>query len=121
MSIQAFGNALGLAGVMAAGWKIKATWDKIAKAAGPIIAEIEARAKDGVLTKADRKAIAMVGIRELEETGKIKLNIITRWLVSIVVDYIAGKLPDFQISQDVTGIVDRAQKKVEADVANKTT
>ena len=107
--------AAGIATALAAAYKIQAIYAMMVKIATPLIKEVEARAKDGKIDKADRKAIVMLGIKEAEASGKIKFNFITRFLVSRVVDYIAGKLPDFNVSQGVVEIVDKAQ----ADVANK--
>lgn len=49
--------------------------------------------EDGIVTSAEKKAMVMAGIAELEKDGKIKLNFITRWLIGKVVDKIAQKLP----------------------------
>jgi len=65
----------------------------------PMIKEAEQRAMDGVIDKADRKAIVMEGIKSLEANGTIKLNFITRLIVSKVVDRLAEKLPDFKINK----------------------
>jgi len=65
----------------------------------PMILEAENDAKDGVIDLADRKHIVMVGIAAAEKDGKIKLNFLTRWLISLVVDQIAKKLPDFKINK----------------------
>ncbi len=61
----------------------------------PVIEDAENRAKDRLIDLADRKAIAMNGVRALEKSGKIKLNPLTRFVVSKVVDDIARRLPDF--------------------------
>ena len=63
----------------------------------PMIEEAENDAKDGVIDAADRKHIVMIGIAAAEKDGKIKLNWITRLIISKAVDYFAKKLPDFII------------------------
>ena len=64
----------------------------------PMILEAEKRAQDGVIDRADRKAIVMEGIKALEANGTIKLNFITRLIISKIVDVIAGRLPDFKLN-----------------------
>ena len=87
-------------------WGLLKKWyNEAAKILEPIVVEVEQRAKDGLIDKADRKAIAMKVISELEAQGKIqKLNFITKIIISKVVDKLASKLPDYQISKDVKDI-----------------
>jgi len=70
----------------------------------PVIEDAENRAKDRLIDLADRKAIAMNGIRALEKSGKLRLNPITRFVVSKVVDDVAKLLPDFKFNDEGKGI-----------------
>ena len=92
--------------------RIKKIYNDLAKIAEPVIREVEKRSQDGKINQEDRKQIVMVGINEAEKEGKIKLNFITRRILSIIVDKIAAKLPDFNISKGVIEIVDKAQNNV---------
>lgn len=91
-------------------WFFVKQWtDKLSKIIEPLVAEAEQRAKDGLIDKADRKAIVMKAISLLEQDGKIKLNFISRIIVSKVVDRIASKLPDFNISIKAKETLSRSQ------------
>ena len=95
-----------LAGVIAAWFLIKKWFDDISKILEPVCKEVEKMAVDGKIDKADRKAIAMKTIAELEACGKIKLSFLSRSILSKIVDHIAGKLPDFTITKAVNGILE---------------
>lgn len=112
MRIEYAAIASGVVTALGIWYKAQAIYGMMVKIATPLIKEVEARAKDGKIDKADRKAIVMLGIKEAEASGKIRLNFITRKILSWVVDYIAGKLPDFNISQGVVEIVNKAQANV---------
>ena len=92
---------ISLAGAIAVWYVIKKYWDNLCRIAEPVVKKYEQQALDGVIDKADRKALAMEAIACLEKDGKLKLNFITRRILSIVVDKVAGKLPNFVISQEV--------------------
>lgn len=62
-----------------------------------VVEKAEQRAKDGLIDKADRKAIAMEMVEELQKEGKVKLNFINRIILSRVINHLAEKLPDFTI------------------------
>lgn len=70
----------------------------------PVIEDAEKRARDRLIDLADRKAIAMNGVRALEKSGKLRLNPITRFVVSKVVDDVARLLPDFKFNDERKGI-----------------
>jgi hypothetical protein len=90
------GSISGLAIITA----IKLWYNKIKPIITPMIKEAENDAKDGIIDKADRKHIVMVGIKEAEKNGYIKLNIISRFFISKVVDFIATRLPDFETDKE---------------------
>ena len=92
--------------------RVKRIYNELAKIAEPVIKEVEKRSQDGKINQEDRKQIVMIAINEAEKEGKIKLNFITRRILSIIVDKIAAKLPDFNISKGVIEIVDKAQNNV---------
>lgn len=77
---------------------IRRWYVRIEKIAGPLIEEAEQLAKDGVIDKADRKALVMNAIGLLEAQKSIKLNFVSRFLVSKVVDGVASRLPDYNLS-----------------------
>jgi 3-methyladenine DNA glycosylase/8-oxoguanine DNA glycosylase len=76
---------------------VKLFYNKYEPKVRPLIevaeAEYKERIKDGVLDLPDRKAIVMAMIAKAEANGEIKLNFISRWLISKVIDKIAQKLP----------------------------
>lgn len=92
--------------------RAKAIFDDISKIAEPVIKEVEKRAVDGLIDRKDRKAIVMAVILEAEKAGKIKLNFLSRAALSFVVDKIANRMPDFKISQEVTGLVTKEQNVI---------
>jgi hypothetical protein len=89
-------------------------WTTIKPVVGPLIEKAEELAKDGKIDRADRKVLVMLAINKLQETGTLKLNFIEKWIIEIVVDYMARRLPDFIISQKaeevLTGIANDIQK-----------
>lgn len=95
MKIQAI-----ISGVLVAWYYIKRWTGEISKVIEPLITEVEKLAQDGTIDKADRKKLVFSAIANLENQGKIKLNFITRFIISKMVDKIAGKLPDFIISKE---------------------
>lgn len=86
--------------VLAAWYFIKKWIDEISKVVEPLCTEVEKMALDGVIDKVERKALVMKAVSLLEASGKIKLNFISRLVISKVVDKIAGKLPDFKITKE---------------------
>ncbi|RJO64150.1 MAG: hypothetical protein C4540_04530 [Candidatus Omnitrophota bacterium] len=102
---------LSFGGIIAAWYFLKRVMHEISKIAEPICEDIEKMALDGVIDKAERKALAMKAIALAEQQGKIKLNFLSRRIVSFMVDRIASKLPDFKISQESKGLIAEARKQ----------
>ncbi len=90
--------------------RLMVLWNALVKISEPIVKEVEQRAKDGKIDRADRKAIALLAVARLEAEGKIKLNFLSRRIISIVIDHVAQKLPDFVISQGAVEIVTKAKE-----------
>jgi len=63
----------------------------------PVIPKIEQAAKDGKIDKAERKAIAWACVNSYVADKKITLNLIEKIIIGVVIDKIAGRLPDFNI------------------------
>ncbi|MCE5317526.1 MAG: hypothetical protein LLG04_09245 [Parachlamydia sp.] len=80
---------------------IKQWTDAISSAIKPVIIQVEQMAVDGVITKPERRILAASLLKSFEAQGKIKLNLISRFIVSKLIDRIAQSLPDFTISQEV--------------------
>ncbi len=81
---------------------------ELSKIVEPLIVEVEKMAQDGRIDKADRKALVMKAIALLEKQGTIKLNFLSRLIVSKVVDKIAGKLPDYNINISAQEVLSQA-------------
>lgn len=90
-----------IVGIIGAWYVIKKQWEDVCRIAEPVVKMFEQQALDGVIDKADRKALAMETIRCLEADGKIKLNFISRMILSKVVDAVANKLPNFIVAKNV--------------------
>ena len=88
---------------------IKKWYEAISKIIDPLIQEVEKQAHDGLIDRKDRKAIVMRAISVLEKEGRIKLNFLSRLIISKIVDIIAKKLPDFTISQNADISVAKAK------------
>jgi hypothetical protein len=91
--------------------KAKAIWAAVSKIVSPLCEEAEQLAKDGKIDKADRKIFVMKALDLLIMQKKIKINFIGRIIISKVVDYVAEKLPDINISQEAQGIIARLIQK----------
>lgn len=89
---------------------IKRWTNNLSKILQPIIETVEEMARDGVIDKNERKILVMKAIGLLEQQGTIKLNFITRRIISVIVDHIAGKLPDFKISAEVKKLISEARQ-----------
>jgi len=95
-----------IVGAIAAGWLVfKTWWSRISPIISPIVKEIEEDALTGVINKADRKKIAMDTVNALQTAGVIKLNWIEKLLVSWVIDYIAQRLPDWEVSSTIQNVL----------------
>lgn len=106
---------ISIGGAVLAYYGFKKWYDRISafleSIADPLVNEVEKLAKDGKIDKADRKWLAMKAIALLEERKTIKLNFISRFLISRVIDRVAEALPDFNVSKDVVDIVSEAKVK----------
>ena len=87
-------------------WKIKSFWDFWGPVIEDIVQEVENKAKDGTIDKADRKAIATKAIDLVAQRKGKKIDFLERIFISWLIDKIAGKLPDFNL--DTTATVNRA-------------
>ena len=83
--------------VSAAWAAIKLFYKKYEPMIQPMVEESEKAALDGVITADERKAIVMAGVSAAEKEGKIKLNWLSRFIISRLVDKLAQKLPDFKV------------------------
>jgi hypothetical protein len=101
-----------IATATSAWYAVKRYWDAVSKIVEPLVLEVEAMAQDGLIDKADRKALVLKAIELLEQDGKIKLNPITRLIVGKVVDKIAKKLPDFKVSKGASEILGKAKELI---------
>lgn len=93
-----------IAGLIAWFKSKKYLWDYLVKVITPLVEKAEEMALDGIIDKSERKQLVMQAIKQLEQDGKIKLNFITRMLVSKVVDKIADKLPDFKVKLEAKNL-----------------
>lgn len=81
-------------GAIAILWaKIRAFFEKYSKVIQPVCEEIERRARDGIISLEDRKAIAMLTVEKIVEAKGGKLNVITKFLISLAINVIAKRLP----------------------------
>lgn len=87
---------------------VKRWYNALSKLVAPLVIEVEKRAQDGLIDRNDRKVIVIQAIGILEAQKQIKLNFISRYIVSKIADYIAQKLPDFKISQNAESTIDKA-------------
>jgi len=91
--------------------RILVFWEGLVKIVRPIVEQVEQRAKDGLIDKNDRKEIVLTAIKQLETDKTIKLNFLSRKIISVVVDHVAQKLPDFVIAKGAVEIVTKAEKR----------
>jgi alkyl hydroperoxide reductase subunit AhpC len=88
-------------------------WVKLSPMIQPIIQDVEkAYANDGKIIADERKMIAMNAIADAEKKGLIKLNWLTRWVIGRVVDKVAQKLPDIEVSKESAKLVADAIARV---------
>ncbi len=89
-----------------AGYILARRWyERISKILEPVIKEVEALAIDGKIDKADRKKVAMTAVEQLEKEKIIRLSFVSRWIVSLVIDKLAGKLPDYNVQKNIARVV----------------
>ncbi|MDD4980270.1 MAG: hypothetical protein PHC54_03215 [Candidatus Omnitrophica bacterium] len=87
-------------------------WAKLSPMVEPIIKDVEAAAADGKITLEERKKIAMNAIMNAEKGGMIKLSWLSRWVIGIIVDRVAQKLPDIEVSKNSAALVADAITKL---------
>ncbi|MGD0336709.1 MAG: hypothetical protein ABSB18_06380 [Candidatus Omnitrophota bacterium] len=87
-------------------------WKKISPTIQPIIEEVEKSAADKIITRDERKQIAMVALANMEKSGALKLNWLTRKLLGVIVNKVAEKLPDIDVSIQAPQLVADAIKQV---------
>jgi hypothetical protein len=92
-------------------WIFIRRWiDAIDKIVKPLCVEAEALAKDGLIDKDDRKTIVMKAVWLLEQQKTIKLNFISRFIVSKVADSVASKLPNITVSAKAEALLTQARQ-----------
>ncbi len=99
--------------IIIAYWRMKIIWNELIKIVDPVIKEAEEMAKDKIITKDERRKLAITMLRSAEASGKIKLDWFSRRLALWVLDNIAQKLPDFTLSQDITELANAAKAEIE--------
>ena len=73
-------------------WRIKVFWSFWSPVIEEIVAYIETLAKDGVITKDDRKKIALKAIDLIALKKGKKIGLLERMIISWLIDRYAGKL-----------------------------
>ena len=75
---------------------------RVLKAIPAVVAQVEDDYKkamaDGKITPIERKDLAMKTVEAIATECGMKLNIVTRWIISTIVDNVAKKLPPNDIS-----------------------
>lgn len=66
---------------------------KIVKCIPQIVKEAEKAMQDGKIDAAERKALAVATVQIVADQFGIKLSGIMKWVVSVIIDNIAKKLP----------------------------
>ena len=87
-------------------------WTKLSPTIKPIVEQVEKAAADGIITRQERKQIAMVAIANAEKMGIIKLNFFKRWLIEKIVDVVAERLPDIDVNKQAPALVSAAIEQV---------
>ena len=80
-------------------------WTGIKPIITPLILKAEELAQDGKIDKADRKQLVVLALDTMQKQGIVKLNFIEKWIIGIVIDYMARRLPDFTVSQQTEAII----------------
>ncbi len=92
-------------------WFGGAAVQKIVKSIPEIVVAVEAdfiaAAADGKITADERKDLAMKTIKAAADKLGIKMNWITNWVISTIVDNIAKRLPSKDL--DITGLLNIAK------------
>ena len=101
-------SAIG-AGLLLAWWKVKSFWAFWSPVIDEIVLYIETLAKDGLITKDDRKAIALKSIDLIAQKKGKKIGWLEKVIISRLVDRYAGKLIPHDIK--IPEIIDEVNKK----------
>ena len=80
-------------------------WTTLKPILTPVIEKAEELAQDGVIDKVDRKQLVTLTLDTLQKQNIVKLNFIEKWIISIVIDYMARRLPDFKVTQQVEDVM----------------
>jgi hypothetical protein len=80
-------------------------WTTLKPILTPIIEKAEELAQDGTIDKTDRKQLVTLTLDTLQKQNIVKLNFIEKWIISIVIDYMARRLPDFKVTQQVEDVM----------------
>lgn len=98
----------GIGAFLAMAGKIYAAIQVFIKQAQPIIDSAEDKAKDGVIDKADRKALVTEAIALLQTKGHLKIPWFIKPFMGIIINAVAKKLPDFEIKRLAQAVTDEA-------------
>ncbi len=91
------------------GW-LQAEWTKVAPIVWPIVIEVEQMSLAGPMDGPAKKKLALDILAVLEKNGKVKLNLIQRWAVGRAIDYLAEKLPSFDISKEIKQAIEEIKQ-----------
>jgi len=100
-------SAIG-AGLLVLWWKVKSFWAFWSPVIEALVKEIEEKAKDGVIDKADKKAIALKAIDLIAEKKGKKIGWLEKVIISWLIDRYAGKLIPHDII--IPDIISKVQK-----------
>lgn len=91
------------------GWFQGDLMKKIIACLPAIVAEVEKAMADGKITPDERKDLAMKSVDIVATNFGIKVSGIMRWVISVVIDNIAKKLPskDIPVSKTITEAISR--------------
>ena len=80
-------------------------WTTLKPILTPVILKAEELVQDGTIDKADRKQLVTLTLDTLQKQNIVKLNFIEKWIIEIVIDYMARRLPDFKVSARVEEVM----------------
>jgi len=89
-------------------WRLKIFWGFWSPVVEEVVAYIETLAKDGVISKDDRKKIALKAIDLVALKKGKKIGLLERMIISWLIDRYAGKLIPHDINIPI--VVDEAKK-----------
>ena len=91
-------------------------WTTLKPILTPVILKAEELAQDGVIDKADRKQLVTLTLDTLQKQNVVKLNFIEKWIIGMVIDYMARRLPDFKVSAQVEEVMAGVTKDLQKGV-----